>query len=285
MSTATVTFRWPFETPGAAIARDEVGRAWAAYRDERADGARSLIVERYLHLVRYMARTLSRSLPPTVDGDDLVSAGTEGLLGAVERFDPAQGVDFAVYALTRIRGAMTDFVRSLDPLGRSTRRRIREARRAQSSLEQELCRPPSDHEAAARLGIGVDAYRSLMAAQSGAAPLSLDKLDGDDEGHARPLWTRLADASAPCPLGRVLDDERARDVAALIAGLPAAQRLVLHLYYVEELNFRETAMILDVSESRATQLHSAAIRALREARGARPAGAAMGLTPAAARRP
>jgi len=137
MKAVSQTYRWPFETAGKAVSREEVDAAWTAYRTRPTAEARDVIVERYIHLVRYMARRLGRALPPSVDADDLVGAGIEGFLGAVERFDPDQGTDFSVYALTRIRGAMVDFVREIDPVGRTTRRRLREAGRAVAALEQD----------------------------------------------------------------------------------------------------------------------------------------------------
>ena len=136
MKAVSQTYRWPFETAGRAVSREEVDAAWTAYRTRPTAEARDVIVERYIHLVRYMARRLGRALPPSVDADDLVGAGIEGFLGAVERFDPDQGTDFSVYALTRIRGAMVDFVREIDPVGRTTRRRLREAGRAVAALRQ-----------------------------------------------------------------------------------------------------------------------------------------------------
>lgn len=264
MKAVSQTYRWPFETAGKAVNREEVDAAWVAYRTKPSGEARDVIVERYIHLVRYMARRLGRALPPSVDTDDLVGAGLEGFLGAVERFDPGQGTDFSVYALTRIRGAMVDFVREIDPVGRTTRRRLREAGRAVAALEQDRGHEISDAEAAAHLGLSMDRYHDLMTFQAAGSPLSLERLEGGDEDNrGAAAQGRLADHSEGDALGHVLDSERAYDVAALVSGLPRGQQLVLQLYYVEDLNFREIAMIMDISESRATQLHTAAVQALR----------------------
>src|SRR2546428_14035943 len=111
MKAVSQSYRWPFETAGEAVSREEVDAAWTAYRTRPTAEARDVIVERYIHLVRYMARRLGRALPPSVDADDLVGAGIEGFLGAVERFDPDQGTDFSVYALPRSRGALVAVVR------------------------------------------------------------------------------------------------------------------------------------------------------------------------------
>lgn len=266
MGSETRVFRWPFETAGIAVRPEAVEVAWRHYRESRSSEARDVILDRYLHLVRYMANRLVRSLPHSIEADDLIAAGTEGLLGAVDRFDSRQGTDFAVYALTRIRGAMMDFVRGIDPVGRVTRRRLRDAGRALSRLEQDLGHAASNAEAADRLGLSLDRYHGLRSLEAAGTTVSLDRVDDRDDRHAAPAGTTMIDLSELDPLSRVLASERARKLADLVAGLPPVQQLVLQLYYVEDLNFREIAMVMDLSESRATQLHTAAVRTLRARR-------------------
>jgi RNA polymerase sigma factor for flagellar operon FliA len=241
-----------------------VEAAWREWLATRSPRARDTLIQRYIHLVRYMAGRLGRALPPAVDGDDLVSAGAMGFLAALEGFEPALGVDFSVYALTRIRGAMVDFIREMDPLGRAARRRLRALERVMVDLEQELSRPPTDEEAASRLGLSLDAYHDLLGQATAAFTLSLDTVEsaGDREGPPA-THARVADTATDDPLAALLKRDRAEHVAALVADLPPAQQLVLQLHYVEELNFREIAMVMDISESRATQYHSAAVLALR----------------------
>jgi RNA polymerase sigma factor for flagellar operon FliA len=222
-----------------------------------------VLVQRYVHLVRYMANRLSRALPQSVELDDLVSAGVVGFLAAVEGFDASHGVDFSSYALTRIRGAMVDFIREIDPVGRVTRRRLRAVERAAVSLAQTLGRRPTDEEMGAELGMSLDAYHELMARATAAMTLSLDGVEAEGDESEPGLRARVADQSERDPLERVLDRSRAAAVAEMVSGLSQAQQLVLHLHYVEELNFREIAMVMDISESRATQHHSAAVLALR----------------------
>jgi RNA polymerase sigma factor for flagellar operon FliA len=258
------TARWPFQSAGKAIRPEAVEAAWQEYRATRSEDARETLVQRYIHLVRYMAGRLGRTLPPSVDFDDLVSAGVVGFLGALDSFDPKHGTDFSVYALTRIRGSMVDFVREIDPIGRVTRRKLREIERTLAELEQELSRMPSDAEASARLGISVDSYHDLMSQATAAMTLSLDRVetDGDDDGEpVTRAW--VPDTSIKDPLAALLDKDNVGRLAGLVAALSPAQQLVLHLHYVEELNFREIAMVMDISESRATQLHSAAVLGLR----------------------
>lgn len=258
------TSRWPFQSAGRAVRPEAVEAAWREYNTARSPEAREVLVQRYIHLVRYMAGRLGRTLPPTVDFDDLVSAGVVGLLGAMDSFDPSQGTDFSVYALTRIRGAMVDFVREIDPVGRVTRRKLREVERTLAELEQELARPPSDAEASARLGLSLDSYHELMSQATAAMTLSLEHVQsqGDDEGDpVTRSW--IPDTSTKDPLATLEEKDDVRRLGAMVAALTPAQQLVLHLHYVEELNFREIAMVMDVSESRATQLHSAAVLTLR----------------------
>lgn len=254
--------RWPFQSAGKAVRPEAVEAAWQEYRATRSADARETLVQRYIHLVRYMAGRLSRTLPPSVEFDDLVSAGVMGFLGALDSFDPSHGIDFSVYALTRIRGSMVDFVREIDPVGRVTRRKLREIERALAELEQELSRPPSDAEASARLGIPIDSYHELLSQATAAMTLSLERIEseGDDEPVTR-AW--VPDTSTKDPFTTLSDKDDVGRLKSMVAALSAAQQLVLHLHYVEELNFREIAMVMDISESRATQLHSAAVLALR----------------------
>ncbi len=266
--------RWPYQSAGKNVRPEAVEAAWQAYRASRSPEARDTLVQRYIHLVRYMAGRLSRTLPPTVEFDDLVSAGVVGFLGALDSFDPAHGTDFSVYALTRIRGAMVDFVREIDPIGRVTRRKLREMERALAELEQELSRPPSDAEAATRLGISVDAYHELLSQATAAMTLSLERVESDGEDEGDPVtraW--VPDTATKDPLAELAERDDVTRLRSLVSALSQAQQLVLHLHYVEELNFREIAMVMDISESRATQLHSAAVLALRgQARRLQPTG-------------
>ena len=256
--------RWPFQSAGKAIGPEAVEAAWKEYRATGSADARETLMQRYIHLVRYMAGRLGRTLPPSVEFDDLVSAGVVGFLGALDTFDPKHGTDFSVYALTRIRGSMVDFVREIDPIGRVTRRKLREVERTLAELEQELSRPPSDSEAAGRLGISMDNYHELLSQATAAMTLSLERVESegdDDGGPVTRAW--IPDPVTKDPLSTTMDKDSVGRLSGMVAALSAAQQLVLHLHYVEELNFREIAMVMDISESRATQLHSAAVLALR----------------------
>jgi len=269
------SFRWPFPSAGKSIGPEAIEAAWREYRASHSESARDTLLQRYIHLVRYMASRVSRALPPSVDIDDLISAGVVGFLAALDGYDPRHGTDFSVYALTRIRGAMVDFVREIDPIGRVTRRRLRQAEQTLNQLEQQLSRPPTDEEAARELGVTIDAYHNLMAQGAAAMTLSLDHVETDGEDEGDPVVrARIADPASKDALTHLMEKESASRLADLVASLSSSQQLVLHLHYVEELNFREIGMVMDISESRAGQLHTAAVSALRRAR--RVAGPATG---------
>jgi len=255
--------RWPFQSAGKAVRPEAVEAAWKEYRATGSPEARETLMQRYIHLVRYMAGRLGRTLPSSVEFDDLVSTGVVGFLGALDTFDPRHGTDFSVYALTRIRGSMVDFVREIDPIGRVTRRKLREMERTLIDLEQEMSRPPSDSEAAARLGISIDNYHGLLSQARAAMTLSLEwvESEGDDGEPVTRAW--IPDPATKDPLASLMDKDSVGRLAALVATLSPAQQLVLHLHYIEELNFRAIGMVMDISESRATQLHTAAVLALR----------------------
>src|SRR3989449_3586498 len=231
--------RWPFQSAGKAVRPEAVEAAWKEYRATGSPEARETLMQRYIHLVRYMAGRLGRTLPPSVEFDDLVSAGVVGFLGSLDTFDPKHGTDFSVYALTRIRGSMVDFVREIDPIGRVTRRKLREVERTLADLEQEMSRPPSDSEAAARLGISMDNYHELLSQATAAMTLSLEwvESEGDDDGEpVTRAW--IPDPATKDPLASLMDKDSVGRLAALVGALPPAHQLVLHLHYVEELNFR-----------------------------------------------
>src|SRR5215813_782495 len=255
---------WPFQSAGKAVRPEAVEAAWKEYRATRSPQARETLMQRYIHLVRYMARRLGRTLPPSVEFDDLVSTGVVGFLGALDTFDPRHGTDFSVYALTRIRGSMVDFVREIDPIGRVTRRKLREMERTLTELEQEMSRPPSDNEAAARLDISMEKYHELRSQATAAMTLSLEWVESESDDDGEPTRrARIPDPATKNPLASLMDKDSVGRLTSLVAALAPALQLVLHLHYVEELNFREIAMVMDISESRAAQLHSAAILALR----------------------
>ena len=214
-------------------------------------------VRRYAPMVKRMAYHLAARLPASVQVDDLVQAGLIGLMDAAARFDESLGVQFETYAMQRVRGAMLDELRASDWLPRGARKAQREIEEAITRLEQKLGRPPQESEVAAEMGISLRDYQEKLGDAHGALLYyGEDDYDDDYLEHNHP------DDSPQPP--EVLHDARFR--AALIEAidnLPEREKLLMGLYYEQELNFKEIAAVLGVTESRVCQLHSQAVARLR----------------------
>ncbi|MCQ4347256.1 RNA polymerase sigma factor FliA [Pseudomonas stutzeri] len=216
------------------------------------------LFDEHLPLVRRQALNLQVRLPASVELDDLLQAGMIGLLDAVNRYDAGQGASFATFASQRIRGAMLDELRSRDWVPRSVRRNTRALDETIRRLEQRLGRPPEDREIAAALGVGLEEYRQLLMDANGSQLVALDELP-DEEGDS------LCGEPHATPLAELLEGRRRADLVKAIERLPERERLLLALYYQEDLNLKEIGAVLGVSESRVCQLHSQAVARLRSA--------------------
>jgi RNA polymerase sigma factor for flagellar operon FliA len=247
------------------MAQEEARTLWRRYRASRDPGLREQLIRQHIGLVRKVAGRLALRLPPHVSVQDLESAGVPGLLAAVEQFDPDKEVDFAVYAQTRIRGAILDDLRSLDPLPRSLRERAREIDRAIRTLEQRWLRSVTDAEVADFLGLSLENYHQLLFDLRGGIQVSLDgggsgAGEGEEDGRVLPA---VVDDRAPDAWRALALKERQGLLGSIIDALPATERTVLSLYYYEELTMREIGAVLEVSESRVSQIHSAAVLRIR----------------------
>jgi RNA polymerase sigma factor FliA len=217
-------------------------------------------VAEFAPLVRRLAHHLAARLPPSVHIDDIIQAGMMGLMDAVGRFDEFRGNQFETYATQRIRGAMLDEVRQGDWLPRSTRRSLRRIEEALRKLQQRFGRAPTETEIAAELDVPLAEYQAMLQEARGCELLHLEDLthDGDEDYLDRNCKDERDD-----PLDRYQD---ARFRAALIEAielLPPREKLLMGLYYEQELNFKEIAAVLEVSESRVCQLHGQAVARLR----------------------
>lgn len=244
---------------------DDLRPLWQRFRATRDPDVRDALIRQTVGLVRRVAGRLARRLPSHVEVDDLESAGIPGLLAAIEQYDPDKDVEFATYAQVRIRGAILDELRSMDTLPRSLRDRARRIERARAALEQQLLRAPEDHEIAAHLEMDLEAYHQVLYELRGGLQVSLDAISsarsetGDDasgppavaEHRIADPWQAMALKARQAFLGEIIDE------------LPSAERTVLSLYYYEELTMKEISEVLEVSESRVSQIHSAALRRLR----------------------
>ncbi len=216
------------------------------------------LIDRYAPLVKRIAHHLQARLPASVQIDDLIQAGLIGLLEASRNYDASKGASFETYAGIRIRGAMIDEVRRGDWAPRSVHRNSRRIQEAMTRLQKRLGRDASDQELAAELGVSTDELREMTQDSLSTRLFSYDDLGGEDE---RP--DEHIPSDSPSPAQGVQADAMRRQLAQAIATLPERERLVLALYYDEELNLKEIGLVLGVSESRVSQIHSQAALRLR----------------------
>jgi RNA polymerase sigma factor for flagellar operon FliA len=243
----------------------ELKDLWRRYKESDDHRARERLVVAYAPLVKYVAGRMSSGLPAHVEEADLISYGLIGLINAIERFDLAREIKFETYAIPRIRGAIIDELRSLDWVPRSVRARAREIERANTKLEHKLQRAPTDEEMSSELGITVEEFHESLVQISNSTIAALDELwsVSDSSGDSVSLLDTLQDPHAPNP-ELVVDATELKDrVADAIARLPEREKLVIALYYYENLTLREIGEVLGVTESRISQLHTKAVLRLR----------------------
>jgi RNA polymerase sigma factor for flagellar operon FliA len=221
------------------------------------------LIEAYAPLVKYLAQRLAWRLPASIDLDDLMSAGVLGLLDAIQKYDPTRAASFKTYVAFRIQGAMRDYVREWDWVPRSVRDKEHALTEAYAALERAYGRPAHDEEVAAWLGLDRATLDHWLTEVRGVAVVSLDKsLAQDAEGHALPILAQLA-AEAPGLDERAETAERKQHLAAAIDALPEQEKIVLSLYYCEELTMREIGAVLELTESRISQIRTQAMLHLR----------------------
>ena len=243
----------------------ELRDLWRRYKRDGDDGARERLVVAYSPLVKYVAGRMASGLPSHVEEADLISYGLIGLINAIERFEPEREIKFETYAITRIKGAIIDELRSQDWVPRSVRARAREIERAHQKLENRLQRAPTDEEMADELEMTVESFQDAILQISNSSIAALDELwtVNDSSGDQVSLLDTLADDSSPDP-SAALDQTDLRDrVAEAISRLPEREKLVIALYYYENLTLREIGEVLGVTESRVSQLHTKAVLRLR----------------------
>jgi RNA polymerase sigma factor for flagellar operon FliA len=247
------------------MAADPDSRAlWLEYRRTREKALRDRLILTYAPLVKYVAGRLGSGLPAHVEEADLVSYGLLGLMSAIDRYDPDRDIKFETYAIARIRGSIIDELRTLDWVPRSVRSRDRNIERAIRELEAKLARAPTDEEIAARLGISTDELEESLIDISRSSIAALDELwSTAGEGDQVSLLEMLEDPESVKP-AEALDETEVREaLAEAISRLPEREKLVVTLYYYEELTLREIGEVLGVTESRVSQLHTKAILRLR----------------------
>jgi RNA polymerase sigma factor for flagellar operon FliA len=251
----------------AVAAAEDTQTLWRQYRAKPGDKAlRDRLILTYAPLVKYVAGRLGSGLPAHVDDDDLISYGLLGLIGAIERYDPDRDVKFETYAIARIKGSIIDELRAMDWVPRSVRARARDIERAIAELERKLHRAPSDEEIAEKLGLSTGELEDSLTDISRSSIAALDELwtvNTGGGGDQIALIDTIEDTEAPDPQSSLSETEMKEAIGEAIARLPEREKLVVTLYYYEELTLREIGEVLGVTESRVSQLHTKAVLRLK----------------------
>ena len=237
---------------------------WIEYKKTKSPQIRDAFIRQYMPLVKYVAGKVSVGMPGSVEFDDLVGYGQFGLLDAIGKFDPDKNVKFKTYAVTRIRGAIFDELRQQDWVPRSVRQKSREIEDTIVHLEAKLGRSASDEEIAGEMGVSVSDFQNTMLKVSGTSILSLnDVWYSGDESDRVSIGDSIESPSSLNPDVIVEREEIRRVIIEAINELPEKEKMVLVLYYQEDLTFKEIGQVLDVSESRISQLPPKATLRLR----------------------
>lgn len=242
---------------------EEIAEVWLRFKQDQTDqNLRNTLIERFLPLVRYNAERVWAKLPDGVDLNDLISAGVFGLMDAIEAFDLDRGVKFETYCVPRIRGAMLDELRTMDWVPRLVRSKASKLEAARKEAEAELGRPPSDAEIAKKMGLPMEEYDKHKSEASAVNLVSLNKkwYETDSYKDVREIDI-IEDTKGEDPT----DGIQKRDVMKLVTkGLNRNERLIIILYYYEELTMKEIGTTLGLSESRVSQMHSSIVARLKD---------------------
>ena len=237
---------------------------WERYRDTGDPEVREQLILHYAPLVKYVAGRVAVGMPPNVEHSDLVSYGIFGLMDAIEKFDLDKGYKFETYAITRIKGAIIDELRSVDWVPRSVRAKARRIEAAVSRLESELHRSPTDEELAAAVDMTLDELEDTLAKMSLTSVAALDEvLDVGEGGDRISLVDTLQDLTTVMPEESLDDQETKQMLRAAIGRLSEREQTVLGLYYFEGMTLAQVGEVLGVTESRICQIHTKAVMSLR----------------------
>jgi len=239
-------------------------REWRRYRKMQSTEMRQDLLNKYLPLVRNVASRMAMGFPRSVELPDLINTGVIGLVEAFGHFDPSRGVKFETYAVPRIRGAILDELRALDWVPRSTRAKSREIERAFANLENQLGRPPEKTELAKHLKISLEELHMSLEDVSGTNIMSLDEvIFREDDNRQVPRIETIMDTGKISILGEIEKDELRAFLVIAMDKLTAQEKLVIALYYYEELTLKEIGEVMSISESRVSQIHTRAVSKLR----------------------
>jgi RNA polymerase sigma factor for flagellar operon FliA len=223
---------------------------------------RNALIKQYQPLVRRLAHHMMAKLPPSVEVDDLIQVGLIGLSDALTRFEASQGVQFETFATQRIRGAMLDELRENDWMSRGSRKSQKDIEVAMRRLEHRLGRSPVESEIAAEMGMALPDYQTLLGKVRGTQLVYLEDMSRHSEDDDTYLDRHVADNEAD-PLSMLRDHRLRQALVIAIKGLPEREQFIMSMYYEQDMNLKEIAAVLDVTESCICQLHSQSIARLR----------------------
>jgi RNA polymerase sigma factor for flagellar operon FliA len=241
----------------------EVVALWEGYKQNSDKASRERLILQYSPLVKYVAGRVSVGLPATIEHADLVSYGMFGLIDAIEKFDLAKGVKFETYAISRIKGAIIDELRSIDWIPRSVRAKARDVEKALTSLELKLRRTPTEEELAEELDMGIKELRQVLTQVSLVSVVALDESFAGEDAERQALVDTLQDPKAPDPESSYEDVEMRAMLAEALNRMSEREKTVLVLYYFEGMTLAQIGQVLGVTESRVCQMHTKAVLGLR----------------------
>ncbi|MBN2713111.1 MAG: FliA/WhiG family RNA polymerase sigma factor [Planctomycetes bacterium] len=247
--------------PESKLTETEVEALWVTYVDERDNDTRDRLIEYYIPLVYQTAERMAKNLPSFVDVNDLIQAGMIGLIDAIKKFEPDRDIKFSTYCCMRISGSILDELRRLDWAPRLVRSRVNQLERSKEELESALGRKPTDEEIADHMELTRDQYEALIKEVQVKSMISLDRKWDEDDDHELGQMDMIADKTAIDP-HEELERSELRDVA--IRGLSEKEKLVLVMYYYENMSLKEIGAVLNLSESRVCQIHAQTLEFLRK---------------------
>lgn len=234
-----------------------IEQVWKEFFETRSEACRNSLIVHYLQTVKYTADRIRVKLPGNVEVEDLIQAGIFGLMDAIDAFDPGRGVKFETYCTPRIRGSILDELRSMDWVPRLVRARAHQLDKAHVTLEAQLGRIPTEQELASEMGLGKEDFHRLQRDASAVGLLSLNNKFNDTDGETD---VREIDILEDTHSQNPVTEAQKRDLKNLVSkGLTRAEKLIIFLYYYEEMTMKEIGATLDLSESRVSQMHSSVV--------------------------
>lgn len=234
-----------------------IEQVWKEFFKTRSEACRNALIVNYLQTVKYTAERIRVKLPGNVEVDDLIQAGIFGLMDAIDAFDPGRAVKFETYCTARIRGSILDELRSMDWVPRLVRARAHQLDKARVTLEAQLGRIPTEQELAGEMGLGKEDFHRLQRDASAVGLLSMNNKFNDADGETD---VREIDILEDTHSANPVTEAQKRDLKNLVSkGLTRAEKLIIFLYYYEEMTMKEIGATLDLSESRVSQMHSSVI--------------------------